>query len=97
MFQWESLSVTILGVVSMYCLSRFCKIRSAPLKGVTVLLAEDGQAMLKSRAALPMAAVKDQLLSKIKENEVVVVGGETGCGKTTQVYTFSYDILLFCS
>lgn len=62
-----------------------CKIRSATLKGVTVLLAEDGQAMLKSRAALPMAAVKDQLLSKIKENEVVVVGGETGCGKTTQV------------
>ncbi len=85
MFQWESLSVTILGVASMYCLSRFCKIRSATLNGVTVLLAEDGQAMLKSRAALPMAAVKDQLLSKIKENEVVVVGGETGCGKTTQV------------
>jgi len=84
-FEWESLSVTILGVASMYCLSGFCKIRSAPLKGVTVLLAEDGQAMLKSRAALPMAAVKDQLLSKIKENEVVVVGGETGCGKTTQV------------
>jgi HrpA-like RNA helicase len=45
----------------------------------------DYQAMLKSRAALPMAAVKDQLLSKIKENEVLVVGGETGCGKTTQV------------
>ncbi len=79
------MSVTILGVPSIYCLSRFYKIRSATLKGVTVLLAEDGQAMLKSRAALPMAAVKDQLLSKIKENEVVVVGGETGCGKTTQV------------
>lgn len=41
--------------------------------------------MLEARAALPMAAVKDQLLAKVMESEVVVVGGETGCGKTTQV------------
>ncbi|CAM6062960.1 unnamed protein product [Sphagnum tenellum] len=54
----------------------------------------DYQAMLKSRAALPMAAVKDQLLSKIKENEVVVVGGETGCGKTTQVPQYLLDEMI---
>jgi len=42
--------------------------------------------MLKSRAGLPMADVKSDLLAKVRDNEVVVVGGETGCGKTTQVY-----------
>lgn len=41
--------------------------------------------MLESRAGLPMADVKDDLLAKVRDNEVVVVGGETGCGKTTQV------------
>lgn len=57
--------------------------------------------MLKSRAGLPMADVKDDLLAKVRDNEVVVVGGETGCGKTTQVYHFvakDFDFgALFCS
>lgn len=44
--------------------------------------------MLEARQGLPMAAVKDELLAKVRENEVVVVGGETGCGKTTQVYVY---------
>eukprot|EP00249_Psilotum_nudum_P011376 c23135_g1_i1 orf=250-4686(-) len=41
--------------------------------------------MLNARAALPIAAVKQQLLEQIWNNEVTVVSGETGCGKTTQV------------
>lgn len=46
------------------------------------------QVMLKSRAGLPMADVKNDLLAKVRDNEVVVIGGETGCGKTTQVCSF---------
>lgn len=46
--------------------------------------------MLETRQGLPMAAVKDELLAEVRENEVVVVGGETGCGKTTQVYVFCF-------
>lgn len=40
---------------------------------------------MTARGGLPMAAVKNDFLRKVRENEVVVVSGETGCGKTTQV------------
>lgn len=41
--------------------------------------------MLKIRAALPIAALKGDILQLLKENNVLVVCGETGSGKTTQV------------
>lgn len=41
--------------------------------------------MLESRSALPVSAIKGQLLHHLHDHEVVVVSGETGSGKTTQV------------
>lgn len=41
--------------------------------------------MLQSRASLPIAALKGDILRLVMENNVLVVCGETGCGKTTQV------------
>lgn len=41
--------------------------------------------MLKFRATLPIAALKGDILRLLKENDVLVVCGETGSGKTTQV------------
>jgi hypothetical protein len=41
--------------------------------------------MLEARASLPIARQKQHFLQLLKENDVVVVSGETGCGKTTQV------------
>ncbi|CAM6089460.1 unnamed protein product [Calypogeia fissa] len=52
------------------------------------------QAMLTARAGLPMAAVKDDFLKKVRESEVVVVSGETGCGKTTQVPQYLLDEMI---
>lgn len=43
------------------------------------------QDMLKTRAALPIAHLKGDILKLLKENNVLVVCGETGSGKTTQV------------
>ena len=43
------------------------------------------QSMLSSRMSLPIWAHKSQLLSAIQCNQVVIVCGETGCGKSTQV------------
>ncbi|GMP39366.1 hypothetical protein CsSME_00010233 [Camellia sinensis var. sinensis] len=40
--------------------------------------------MLDSRAALPIAELKGDILRLLKENNVLVVCGETGSGKTTQ-------------
>ncbi|XP_017226495.1 DExH-box ATP-dependent RNA helicase DExH7, chloroplastic isoform X2 [Daucus carota subsp. sativus] len=47
--------------------------------------------MLESRAKLPIAELKDDILRLLKENNVLVVCGETGCGKTTQVPQFILD------
>ncbi|KAF9972451.1 hypothetical protein BGZ73_004433 [Actinomortierella ambigua] len=39
----------------------------------------------KSRAALPITSFADEITSKVRENDVVVLVGQTGCGKTTQL------------
>lgn len=41
--------------------------------------------MVQGREKLPIAAMRKQILSLIDENPVVIVRGNTGCGKTTQV------------
>lgn len=40
---------------------------------------------MKTRAALPIAGLKGDILQLLSENNVLVVCGETGSGKTTQV------------
>lgn len=39
----------------------------------------------RTREALPVFGYREQLLEAIRNNQVVVIEGETGCGKTTQV------------
>ena len=39
----------------------------------------------RQRRFLPVYGVREELLQVIRENQVVVVVGETGSGKTTQV------------
>lgn len=41
--------------------------------------------MLKIRDSLPISVLKGDILKLLKENNVLVVCGETGSGKTTQV------------
>ena len=45
-------------------------------------------AMLKSRMTLPIWSFKDELLTAIENHQVVIICGETGCGKSTQVPAF---------
>ncbi|KAK9095923.1 hypothetical protein Sjap_021420 [Stephania japonica] len=47
--------------------------------------------MLEARASLPVSKVKDHILHALRENDVIVVCGETGCGKTTQVPQYILD------
>lgn len=50
------------------------------------------QEMLKNRAGLPIASLRGDILRLLKENNVLVVCGDTGSGKTTQVhYCFNYN------
>ncbi|KAF5020191.1 hypothetical protein F66182_7796 [Fusarium sp. NRRL 66182] len=46
------------------------------------------QTMLQSRMQLPMWNFKQQVLAAVDDNQVVIVCGETGCGKSTQVPAF---------
>ncbi|KAF5004351.1 hypothetical protein FDECE_9155 [Fusarium decemcellulare] len=46
------------------------------------------QTMLQSRMQLPMWNFRQQVLNTVDENQVVIVCGETGCGKSTQVPSF---------
>ncbi|XP_057952642.1 DExH-box ATP-dependent RNA helicase DExH3 [Malania oleifera] len=45
----------------------------------------EGQKMQEFRRSLPAYKEKDALLKAISQNQVVIVSGETGCGKTTQL------------
>uniref|UniRef100_A0ACD5TS24 Uncharacterized protein n=1 Tax=Avena sativa TaxID=4498 RepID=A0ACD5TS24_AVESA len=45
----------------------------------------DGQSMMEFRRSLPANKERQLLLEAISRNQVVVVSGETGCGKTTQL------------
>ncbi|XP_022151382.1 DExH-box ATP-dependent RNA helicase DExH1 isoform X3 [Momordica charantia] len=53
------------------------------------LQGSDGlKAMLAFREKLPAFKVKSEFLKAMTENQVLVVSGETGCGKTTQLPQF---------
>ncbi|KAH6761194.1 RNA helicase family protein [Perilla frutescens var. hirtella] len=45
----------------------------------------EGRRMLDFRKSLPSFREKERLLQAIARNQVVVISGETGCGKTTQL------------
>ncbi|KAH8200147.1 hypothetical protein TruAng_005659 [Truncatella angustata] len=44
--------------------------------------------MLQFRMQLPMWAFREQVLDAVDQNQVVIICGETGCGKSTQVPSF---------
>ncbi|KAG6471355.1 hypothetical protein ZIOFF_068796 [Zingiber officinale] len=51
----------------------------------------EGVKMLNFRKSLPSFKEKDRLLSAIAHNQVIVISGETGCGKTTQLPQYVVD------
>ncbi|KAF7303226.1 Dead deah box [Mycena kentingensis (nom. inval.)] len=52
------------------------------------------QEMLASRKKLPAFTARDEFLKLLNSSRVVVVVGETGCGKTTQLPQFILDDLI---
>ena len=42
----------------------------------------------RTRSSLPIASYREEILKHIKKSQVVLIAGETGCGKTTQVGQF---------
>ncbi|XP_022881945.1 DExH-box ATP-dependent RNA helicase DExH5, mitochondrial-like isoform X1 [Olea europaea var. sylvestris] len=48
----------------------------------------EGREMMEFRSSLPAYKERDAILSAISQNQVVIISGETGCGKTTQIPQF---------
>ncbi|CAL1683996.1 unnamed protein product [Lasius platythorax] len=49
------------------------------------------QASIKERSNLPVFAKKNEIMNAINENPIIIIRGNTGCGKTTQVCQFILD------
>nr|CAD7589117.1 unnamed protein product [Timema genevievae] len=47
--------------------------------------------MLEFRKKLPSFQMRHDILQMVRENQVILISGETGCGKTTQVAQFILD------
>lgn len=47
--------------------------------------------MIESRKKLPAWSQKDKIIETINANQVTIISGETGCGKSTQVTQFLLD------
>ena len=52
---------------------------------------ENLQKMIKEREELPAFAINKEIMQTINDNAVVLIRGNTGCGKTTQVCQFILD------
>ncbi|XP_067932740.1 ATP-dependent DNA/RNA helicase DHX36-like [Watersipora subatra] len=66
-------------------------VRNKVLKDELIDRNTQGCPLLDFRKMLPSYQMQDQVLEVIRDNQVVVISGETGCGKTTQVPQFILD------
>lgn len=69
--------------------SRFATHLQKPGKGSSDF--SRGKTLKEQRQFLPAFAVRDELMRVIRENQVVIVIGETGSGKTTQLAQFLHE------
>ncbi|XP_076644853.1 dosage compensation regulator mle isoform X2 [Halictus rubicundus] len=49
------------------------------------------QKSIKDRSSLPVFTMKNEIMNAIHENPIIIIRGNTGCGKTTQVCQFILD------
>ena len=48
--------------------------------------------ILEQRQSLPIYKLKDELIKAINDNQILIVVGETGSGKTTQLTQYIYEV-----
>ena len=57
----------------------------------------DARSMKEQRESLPIFKLRDQLVQAVHDNQLLVVIGETGSGKTTQVGVWPAPEVLACT
>lgn len=63
----------------------------------TVVHVSRSKEVESNRRNLPIVMMEQEIMEAINENNSVIICGETGCGKTTQVPQVSYFSLCFFS
>ncbi|EPQ26075.1 uncharacterized protein PFL1_06283 [Pseudozyma flocculosa PF-1] len=58
---------------------------------ISKMLASVDPAIVESRKSLPIWAGKDAIVDAVRQNDTVVILGETGSGKTTQIPQFLFE------
>ncbi|KDO70342.1 hypothetical protein CISIN_1g0087351mg, partial [Citrus sinensis] len=48
------------------------------------------QKILQQRKSLPIASVEKRLVEEVRKNDILIIVGETGSGKTTQLPQFLF-------
>jgi len=43
------------------------------------------------QANLPVAQYKEEIIETVKNEKVVIIAGDTGCGKSTQIPQYLYE------
>ncbi|MCL7039666.1 hypothetical protein MKW94_021830 [Papaver nudicaule] len=61
------------------------------MKGEAVSDFAKSKTLLQQRQYLPIYSQRDELMQVIRENQVIVIVGETGSGKTTQLTQYLYE------
>ncbi|CAI9093785.1 OLC1v1029361C1 [Oldenlandia corymbosa var. corymbosa] len=69
----------------------FCPFQERSLVAPTVVHVSRPKEVESQRKNLPIVMMEQEIMEAINENASVIICGETGCGKTTQVPQFLYE------
>lgn len=59
--------------------------RTEQAEFITTEMTDAVRKSINAAQHLPIAKKKNEILDKLKKNRVLIISGDTGCGKTTQV------------
>lgn len=88
----ETANLVGTGIGSVLGMKETPEIQNDPQKqGESIDETQSFEDIQKVRESLPASKVKSQILEIVRENQVTIVIGETGSGKTTQLAQFLYE------
>ena len=61
---------------------------------IQLINTDDYKKLCEERSLLPVCAAKEAFLGLLKSNQIIVLSGETGSGKTTQLPTYILDDMI---
>lgn len=67
------------------------------VEGPTVIHVSRPSSIEEERRGLPIIMMEQEIMEAINGNSIVIICGETGCGKTTQVPQVFSNHRLFCA